>query len=330
MDKTLIEALGKVIIAVAWADGKITREETESLKDLLFEFQHTLTLDFNLGEEIWSDITGSSMESRGHIAGLPSRYQAVFDMYTESPIEAAERERLVDELKAAVASEEDKTLVLTTLKNMAQADGRITDDEQTVLNSIMTEIESVGTGIFSDLGRLLRGAMQRRAEAVSEAPNREKYFEEFLKNKVYYEVRRRLDLREADLQISDEELRKLSMAGGMMARVAQIDQIVLEEERDKIISILQTNWGLNLEAATFVAEAAMAEGAGHFDYLRMSREFLETTEPAERINFLDILFAVANADGRISDEELKEINQIADYLLMRRSRVMEAHSKFNS
>ena len=328
MDKTLIETLGKMIIAVAWADGKITHEETESLKDLLLEFQHTLTLDFNLGEEIWSDMTVLSLESRGHNSGLSSRKQAMFDMYTESPIEAAERERLVRELKEAVSSEEDKTLVLTTLKNMVEADGRITDDEQVVLNSILTEIESVDTGIFGDLGRLLRGAIRRRSQAVGDAPNRERYLEEFLKNKVYYEVRRRLDLGETDLQISDEELRKLSMAGGMMARVAQIDHVVLDEEKDKIISTLQANWGLSSEAAAFVTEVAMAEGATRFDYLRMSREFLATTQPAERINFLDILFAVANADGRISNEELKEINQIADYLLVRRSRVVDAHSKF--
>jgi uncharacterized tellurite resistance protein B-like protein len=329
MDKTLIETLGKVIIAVAWADGKITREENQCLRDLLFEYQHTLTFSVNLGQELWSDITGFSEESRGQRIGLPAQHQALFDMYSESPIGADERERLVHELKAAVGSEEDKTLVLTTLKKVVEADGKITEDEQAILNGIMADMESADTGIFAALRHLLPEAMQRRALAVSNAPNREKYFEEFLKNKVYYEVRRRLDLGEGNVEIADEQLRKLSMAGGLMARVAQVDHIVLNEEKDKILSMLRDNWGLDQQAATFVAEVAIAEGATHFDYLRMSREFMEITEPAERTNFLEVLFAVAHADGRLSDEEIKEINEIADYLLLSRNRVREARSKFS-
>ena len=329
MDKTLIETLGKVIITVAWADGKITRDETECLRDLLFEYQHTLTFSFNLGQELSTEIAGFSQESTGHNFGLTSKYQAFFDMYTESPIGDDERERLVQELREAVSTQEDKALVLATLKSMVEADGKITDDEQVLLDGIITDVESVDTGIFAALRRLLPEALQRRALAVSDAPNREKYFEEFLKNKVYYEVRRRLDLGEGNLEIADEELRKLSMAGGLMARVAQVDHIVLNEEKDKIISVLQEHWGLDQQAGTFVAEVAIAEGATHFDYLRMSREFMEITERAERTTFLEVLFAVAHADGRISDEEIKEINEIADYLLLSRNRVREARSKFS-
>ena len=328
MDKTLIETLGKVIIAVAWTDGKISPEEKECLRDLLFEYQHTLTINFNLGREVLSEIAGFTQESRGHNSGLTTKYQAFFDMYTESPIEEAERERLVQELKESVSTKEDKAVVLTTLKSMVEADGKITDEEQALLDGINAEIESVDTGIFAALRRLLPEAMQRRALAVSNAPNREKYFNEFLKNKVYYEVRRRLDLGEGKVEIADEELRKLSMAGGLMARVAQVDHVVLDEEKDKITSTLQTNWGLSREGAAFVTEVAMAEGAAHFDYLRMSREFIGITHAAERINFLEVLFAVANADGKISNEEIKEINEIADYLLVRRDRVVEARSKF--
>jgi len=305
MDKNLIEALGKVIIAVAWADKDMAHEEINCLKDLLFEFQGTFS------------------ES-----GLTSMDGTMFDMYIDSPVDAAERDRLVNELKETVWSEEDKAFALSTLKSMVEADGKITDDEQSVLSGIMATIESVDTGTLGDLGRLIRGALQRRSDAVNHAPNREKYFEEFLKNKVYYEVRRRLDLGEANLEISDEDLRKLSMAGGLMARVAQTDKIVLTEEKDKMISILRENWHLTREAATFVVEVAMAEGGADFDYLRMSREFLEITQPTERASFLDILFAVANADNKISNAELKEIHHIAGYLLMSSNSVMEVHSKF--
>lgn len=311
MDKNLIETLAKVIIAAGWADKKLAPEEIDSLKDLLFEFRHL------------SDYSARASSN----SGIPSTEWTRFQMYTESPISMAELEDLENELREVVWSEEDKTFVISALQSMVEADGKITEDEQVILNRIKETIEAIDTGVFGDLGRLIRGALQRRSEAASKASNREKYFEEFLNNKVYYEVRRRLDLGEANLEIPDEDLRKLSVAGGLMARVAQVDNIVLEKESDHIMSILQNSWNLSREAAAFVITVAMSEVARNFDYLRMTREFLELAAPGERGNLLDVLFVVANADGKVSTEELKELRNIADYLLLSDNRVNEAQSK---
>jgi uncharacterized tellurite resistance protein B-like protein len=300
MNRKLVETVAKVIVAAGWADKELTREEMNSLKDLLLQFQQHLP---------------------------DAQETSVFEMYTESPIQAAEQERLVNELREAVWSEEDKALVMAALKDMVEADGKITEEEQAVLEGIQAKLESVDTGLFGDLGRLLRGALQRRSESVGRSPNREKYFEDFLRNKIYYAVRHRLDLGEAELEISDADLRKLSAVGGLMAWVAQIDGVVIEKEIDKITSTLQNSWGLSREAATFVTEVAVSEAGSNFDYLRMSREFVETTTPAERAGVLDVLFAVANADGRVSREELTEIHNIADYLLLSENAVDQAHSK---
>lgn len=298
MDKKLIETLAKVIVAAGWTDGKLSLKEINSLKDLLFQFREYF------------------LSSRDVSSSLTSNQWAMFEMYTEAPIDATEQERLVNELGEAVWSEEDKTLVLSALQSMVEADDKITDEEQAILNGVKAKLESVDTGIIGDLGRLVREAMQRRSQAVSHAPNRERYFDDFLKNKIYYGIRRRLELDETNIEIPDEDLRKLSTVGGMMARVAQIDGVVIEKESDQITSILQTSWGLSHEAATFVIEVAMTEASTNFDYLRMTREFLEITTPAERANLVDVLHVVANADGKASDEELKEIRNIAEYLLV--------------
>jgi uncharacterized tellurite resistance protein B-like protein len=151
-------------------------------------------------------------------------------------------------------------------------------------------------------------------------------------------MHRRLDRSETKLDVPDDYLRKLGAVGGMMARVAQVDNILLDKELDRmtsivetgwgIMSILQTGWGLSHEAALFVIDIAMSEVSKNFDYLRMSREFYEIATPAERINLIELLFAVANADGRISNDEFSEIRTIADYLLLSSNRVDEAYSKF--
>jgi uncharacterized tellurite resistance protein B-like protein len=339
MDRNLIEILGKVIIAAAWADKVMSREEINSLKDLLFQYQHTITMsDVEPGDGLWMLMSGFYTEKNADTGiGIPAREMAKFEMYTESPIDAAEREQLANQLCEAIQTEEDKNLVISTLQNMIEADGKITEEEQVILNEIKTRIEKIDTGIFGYLGRLLQNAIWRRAQKISDAPNREKYFDEFLRNKVYYEMRRRLDLDETNLDIPDEYRRKLGTVGGMMARVAQVDSIVWEKEMDKMISIvetgwgimsiLKTGWGLSHEASLFVMDVAMSEVSKNFDYLRMSRDFFDSTTNVERANLLDLLFAVANADGRVSHEEFKEIRIIADYLLLSSNQVEEAYAR---
>jgi len=339
MDKYLLETLGKVMIAAAWADKEMAPQEINSLKDLLFRFQRTVLMpDFRLGDELWAFLSGFRLEKNNDAGiGIPAREMAKFEMYTEAPVSGAERAWLVDQLCEAIRTEQDKALTVSALEDMIQADGILTDEEQAVLDEIQARIQSIDTGIFASLSRVLQRALQRRVEAMSIAPNREKYFEEFLRNKVYYEMRRRMDLNDVKLEISDEYLRKLGTIGGMMARVAQVDQIVLEQEMDKMtaiaktgwgtMSILQTGWGLSREAAAFVIDVAMSEVSKNFDYLRMSRDFFEISTPAERADLLELLFAVANADGQISQDEFNEIRIIADYLLLSSNRVNEAYSR---
>ena len=297
MNRKLMGTLAKVIAAAGWADKRLSSDEIENLKDLLFQFQRSV---------------------------IDPREDAMFEMYIKSPVDVAERERLVAELRETVWSEEDKSYVGAALARMVEADGEVTEQEQELLNQIQSSIESVDTGLFGDLGRLVRGALQRRSQAVRNAPNREKYFEDFLKNRVYYEVRRRLDLIKSDIMIPDQELRKLSLVGAMMAHVARVDQIILEDEIEKIISILQTTWGLSPAAAAFVMQCAIADVSRDFDYLRLTREFTELTTPAERNKLVELLFAVANADGQVSDEELQEITYLADYFLLSSDRVNKA------
>ena len=292
--------LAKVLAAAGWADKRLTTDEIENLKDLLFQFQRSV---------------------------IDPREDAMFQMYIQSPVDGAERDRLVQELRETVWSEEDKAYVLTALQRMVEADGSITEEEQVVLDHVNASIESVDTGLFGDLGRLVRAAMQRRSQVMGKAPNREKFFEEFFKNKVYYEVRRRLDIYQLDITIPEEELRKLSLMGGMMAHIARLDGVIVENEAEKITAILRTKWRLSQEAAAFVMMCAIADVSKDFDYLRMTREFTELTTPVERNGLLDLLFAVANADGEVSNEERLEIMYLADYLLMSLDNVNRAHQK---
>jgi uncharacterized tellurite resistance protein B-like protein len=151
--------------------------------------------------------------------------------------------------------------------------------------------------------------------------------EDFIRNKVYYAVQRHLNLGKADPDIPETELRKLSLAGGLMAQVAQVDQEVTEDEFDIIAQALQTDWGISEEAATLVTEVAVSEASADLDFFRLTREFTTSTAEAERIRFLDVLFAVAKADGHLSLAENNEIRRIASSLNLIRQQFIDAMDK---
>jgi uncharacterized tellurite resistance protein B-like protein len=288
-NEQLIITLAKVLIAAAWTDGELTLEETNSMKDLLFRLPE-----------------------------LSARQWASVQMYIESPVGEAERTRLVEDLRAAIASPADRELALNSLQAMMEADGKVSAKEEAVMAEIVAAIESVDVGV---LGRLFKGMTGRHARSVANAPNREDYFEDFLSNKVYYGVRRRLDLGEAELKVSDGTLRTLSLAGGVMARVAQVNPQVTDAEVDTMVEALQP------EEAAFVAGVAVSETASLLDQSRLVREFADACGPEERAEFLDVLFAVAAADGEATYDEIEELRTIARWLKLSHEQFIEAKLK---
>ncbi|MGD2079395.1 MAG: TerB family tellurite resistance protein [Chloroflexota bacterium] len=286
-DRDLILKLARVIIAVAWADGEISNDEINSLKDLLF---HLRTSAFD-----------DTMQ-------ISAREWARLEMYIETPVGDEERARLVVDLQNALRSASDKQVVIDALQSLVEADGQVSPEEQEIVAQIQADVELVGVGA---LQRLLGGAMDRRSAAVANAPNREAYFDDFIKNKVYYALEQQLQIDPQQLGLSDEELRKLSLVGGLMAKIAHLDRQVTEAEYADMVSTFQDIWGVTEEAATFVVEVAISAVDVTYDTYRMMRELATSASEDERRHVVELLFAVSAADGDMSIDEIEEIRVIA-------------------
>jgi uncharacterized tellurite resistance protein B-like protein len=291
----MILTLAKVLLAAAWADGEMSHEEINSMKDVLFRLPQ-----------------------------LSARQWASLQMYIEAPVGEAERARLVDELRNAIESKEDRELALEMLNDMMSADGQVTEEGARVAAEIRAAVESVDV---SRLGRLIKGATSRRSGAVAHAPNREDYYEDFVKNKVYYGLRRRLDQDHTELGVGEEVLRTLSLAGGMMAQVARVNPEVGEAEQATMAEALQAHWHLGPEEAAFVVDVALSESATLLDPYRLAWQFSDSCTPEQRIAFLDVLFAVATADGEASYNEIEEIRTIAGSLKLSHHDFIQAKLK---
>ena len=300
-NENTIMTIAKVMIAAAWADGSVSPEEINSLKDLLFQLPDMTASD-------WSEL----------------------DIYIETPVGEAERIRLEGELLVQLKTPEDKALAITALNEVVSADGRVSDSERAVLEEVKPMIESADVAFLGPLSRLMRGSIKRRSQEAANAPNREVYLEDFTHNKIFYLVSRRLELESEDISVSEPVLRKLSLAGGLMAHVAYVDQEVTEAEFDAMADILEAKWGASTVEAALVAEVAVSETSQGLDIYRLSREFFETTTSEQRVLFLDVLFAVADGDGRVSYEETEEIRLIAKMLKLTHRQFIDAKLKIPS
>ena len=276
--------LAKALIAAAWADNNISEEEKHCLKDIIFHLS-----DSGLSGEEW----------------------LMLEMYMNAPIETAERTRLLADLQEAIRTPAEKRYVLQALQQMVEADGESTDAEQRVIQEMGQAVEEADVGLLDGLNRLLGGTLRRRSAAVANAPNRETFFEDFLNNRVYFEVNQRLQREGRQLVLSETELSRLGLAGGLMARVANVDRQITEAELEAIASLIEQHWDVSREEATFVADVAVSALDVNYDYYRMTREFATSTTPEERRHFLVILFHIAAADGEVSFDETEEIRQIA-------------------
>lgn len=289
-NRNLILTLAKVVIAAAWADGEISHEERNSLKDLLFRLPQ-------IGLENGMQLTTPEWQ--------------LLEMYMHAPIEPAELQRLIEELQIATQTFEDKKLIFEALNQLATADGEITEAEKETISQIKQAINEVNTHLINQMGKLVGFAMQRRSKATENSYNRERYLEDFIKNKVYFAASQRLRRGSFTLNIPDAELRRLSLAGGLMAKVAHVDLKITDEEFQAMVEVLQQHWSVDAETAVFIAEVAVSEVADHLDHHRTVREFGAMTESEARAHFIELLFHIADADGFVSYAEIEEIRAIA-------------------
>jgi len=285
-NRTRMLTLAKVLIAAAWADGQISEDEQNCLRDIIFHLSDT---GVQLSGQEWN----------------------MLEMYMDSPVESAERARLVGELEDSIRTSAERQFVLDAVTQMAYADGQPDADEKQIIDEIENAVQHTDVGFTNSLNRLLGGAMSRRSKAVANAPNRDAYYNDFVQNKVYYEVSRLLREQGKTLDLPDEELRRLGLAGGLMARIAKVDRDVTDEEIFQMAAAIERYWGLSAENALFVANVAVSSLDVNYDYYRMTREFATMTTPEERRSFLVALFRVAAADGGISFDETEEIRTIS-------------------
>ena len=280
-DKSFILELGKLLIAAAWADGVLSTEEVNGLKELLFQLP-------DISGEEWMEL----------------------ELYMASPVGEAERQRLLDRVLGRMRSAKDKALALETIEKLMPLGASESDKQTEVVQQLRDDLEQGSGGFLDHLRRPFRRILNVRGKHYGEEHDRESRLEDFIKNTIYFQVTMELRDRGITFDMTDLDIRKLCLAAGLMARVAGVDHVVSSEETKVMSGVLQRHWTLTEEQAQLVAEISHHRIFRGLDSVRLVKRFKELTTRTERKEFLHCLFEVANSADQTSFEEIEEIRSI--------------------
>ena len=282
-NKDFILDLGKLMIGIAWADGKLHPEEINALKELLF---------------LLPDISGEDWNQ--------------LEIYMTHAVTDAERQDLLDRVLNGIRTSGEKQLVLDTLEKLVAVEGGAANAE--VIKTIRLDLDTKSPGLLAHLLSPFRKTLQSRASHYTGKSSREDRIEDFIKNTIYFQLSSELEARGHAINLPEEEVRKICLAAGLMAHVAWVDNEVCDREREVMSLALQQIWNMPKEEADLITEMSHARIMHGLDIVRLTWGFCNYTTVDERKAFLRCLFAVANAADQTSHAEIEEIRHIAKAL----------------
>jgi len=294
-DKQFVMNLGKLLIGVAWADGKLTKQEINALKELLF---------------LLPEISGEEW--------------IALELYMESPVGEEERQQLLSRILNGISSKADRVLVLETLEKLVHIEGATKEAEAAVVEELRKDIESKSTGFLGHLMNPLKRAIGSRTSHYAAVGGRENRIDDYIKNTVYFQLVSEMKERGITVSLPEEEIRKVCLAAGLMARVAWVDKAFCEQEQDSVVRALADGWQLPQEEAQLIMEIGHQRIMKGLDFVQLSKGFCECTTVPERKKFLNSLFAIANTAQKTSSQEIEEIRFIAKGLELGHQDFIEA------
>ncbi len=280
-------ALAKTLLAIAWADHDLHPEEETTIKEVI-------SLLPTLSAQEW----------------------ALIELYFVAPIGEEERGELLQQLIAFIRSDADKRIALEAIDAMINADGLIQPNEEAVAQQIRAALSTIDVTPLGVMGR-------RLSNIVRAVPRRERALELWRTNPVLYVLQTRTDTS----GVEGPAVEVAALAAAIMAQVARVASATTDQERPVLAHALINDWLMPQQIAERMAEDALGLTHRTIDYHRISRELVPRTEARQRVALLDTLFAIANAAGQVSPNEIDEIRIIAERLQLTRQQFIAAKLK---
>ena len=232
----------------------------------------TLARRFNLSDADWTEL----------------------EPYLEDAPSEAEVDTLFKDLLARIATPLGRNQVIRHIEEILKADENMTAEEHDFLEQYTLVLKEASTSELM-VGRLKALFQKRPAASTLD-------LDEFIRNKILFKLRRKI----GDTEIT-REMYRLCLLGGLMGIVAQADGEIDFKELAEIRRQIQSRGTFEDEALDTLMTVIEEESVRGLDRARLISEYTATAGFEDRVELLDLLFAVAAADGALTHPELEEL-----------------------
>jgi uncharacterized tellurite resistance protein B-like protein len=271
MIRTDALALLKVLIAAAWADRRLSQSEMNYLK--------TLARHFRLSDADWAEL----------------------EPYFEDAPSESETDTLFKDLLGRIATPLGRNQVVRHIEEILSADANMTAEEHDFLEQYTLVLKEAST-VELIVGKL-KGLFQKRPSGTTLD------LDEFVRNKILFKLRRKMGA--AEITPITPEMYRLCLLGGLMGVVARADGDIDFKELQEIRRQIQSYAKFEPEALDMLMSIIEEESVRGLDRARLVSEYTANAGFEDRVALLDLLFAVAAADGALTHAELEELRGVS-------------------
>jgi uncharacterized tellurite resistance protein B-like protein len=216
----------------------------------------------------------------------------------EDPPLSSEIDLLFKDLLARIGTPSGRDSVIGHIEAILKADAQITAEEHDFLEQSTFILKEAST--VELLVRRMKTLFQKRPPAgVTD-------LDEFIRNKIFFKLRRRLG--------SDRltpEMYQLCLLGGLMGIIAQADGEIDPREMEEIRRQIQYHGHFDPETVDLLSAIIEEESIRGLDRARLIAAYTEGMGFEPRVHLLDLLFAVAAANGSLTYAELEILRSIS-------------------
>ncbi len=221
--------------------------------------------------------------------------------YIEDPVSREEQMAVIQDLLSRIGSSSERQAVIQHIEGIIHADDRVTEEERELLERYETVLKQP-----SSVGLMLSGLKNM---FKLPPPKSQVDVDEFLRNKILFKLRRR-----AGDDLITPEMHRLALLGGLMGVVAHADHDINERELAEIRRRLSERGNFDDTALDLLLTIIHEESVRGLDRYRMINEYAGDSSLEERVELLDLLFAVASDGGGLTHAELEELRAVSSAL----------------
>lgn len=286
-------ALGKVLVAAAWADGWIQPEERACIEDLIF-----------------------------YLPDLKPQDIHTLELLLNHPLAPADSQRFIQDLLAKIETEQDKNLVLYTLGQLIRADGVIHPEELALYQTLEAELDRPKPHLSLQLRNIFKHLVQNRHHRIQAILGADD-ITTFLDKKITH-----IQGEKHCRHLSDAALQKLLLEGILLAKIIWADGRALESEIERLLDYLKQQWSVLPLEAPILGALLLDPDVQNLDLMRLCRAFSNVFLPHDKENFLTLMFELALADGVLSQNELDMILEISAHLKLGQDQFHHAWERY--